>query len=181
MEVYRTRKVFPGTPLGEVLGTDGTAEDLLALVPEDAVDDLAGMAEVAARALLPRLRDLAAAGPTWLAPEFAGSTLMKADADVVTGHALVELKTQLGDQSRGGSRPPGLSREVLRQLLGYVLHDHEDSYQIRAVALYQARYGHFTTWPLDELLPVLAGRQVDLAELRSRWAKLLRTGKLEAS
>ena len=66
---------------------------------------------------------------------------MNADGDVVTGHVLVELKTGLGRKTATG-RKASLDGPTLRQLLGYVLHDHDhdhdDTHGITAVGLYQA-------------------------------------------
>lgn len=61
-------------------------------------------------------------------------------------------------------------------MLGYVLHDLDDAHGIRSVALYQARYGHLTVWPLGPLMERLAGRPVDLAVLRTDWEQVLLAG-----
>jgi hypothetical protein len=170
VEVFRTGKVMPGSPL-TALPPDGPA-DLLALAPPSAVEELGALAELAKERLLPRLHELAVLGPTWLGPVFAGSTTMAADADLVVGHTLVELKTGLGRKSPN-ERRAALEGPTLHQLLGYVLHDHDDAHELTHVALYQARYGHFALWPLDRLLQQLAGEHVDLDEVRRRWALML--------
>lgn len=64
----------------------------------------------------------------------------------------------------------------MAQILGYVLHDTDDDYQLTSVALYQARYGHLKVWDLDRLLHRLAGHPVDLAALRADWAAMLAQG-----
>ena len=54
-----------------------------------------------------------------------------------------------------------------RPVLGYVLLDYPDRFQIRTVALYLARQSTFLRWPLDELLYTMTGGTVaSLAELR---------------
>lgn len=174
VEVYRSGRVWRGSPLAEP-PADGRTVDLLALAPPAALDELADLAELAHERLLPQLQALAASGPTWLGPAFAASAAMKADADLVTGHTLVELKTTLGRKTPTG-RKATLDGLTIYQLLGYVLHDHDDGHQIRSVAVYQARYGHLAVWPLDRLLPELAGSEVNLSQLRRRWTEMLASG-----
>ncbi len=149
----------------------------MALAPDAAVDELSDLADLARERLIPRLLSLAAVGPTWLNPTFAGSSRMAADGDVVTGHLLLELKTVLGRKTAAG-RKAALDGLTLFQLLGYVLHDHDDGHGITAVGLYQARYGHLAVWPLRRLLPELAGGPVDLPSLWERWRSMLDTGKI---
>jgi hypothetical protein len=73
-----------------------------------------------------------------------------------------------------------LGGSTLFQLLGYVLHDHNDTHQLTSVAPYQARYGHLTIWDLPPLLHRLADKAVDLPTLRGRWAEMLETGQVPA-
>lgn len=177
VEVFRTGIVMPGSPLA-ALPTRGP-EDLLALAPAAAVNELADLAGLAREQLLPGCTGLATAGPTWLGPVFAGSARMAADADLVTGHTLVELKTVMGRKTPAGPRA-ALDGLTLFQLLGYVLHDHDDTYGLTSIGLYQARYGHLVVWPLDRLLHQLAGMPVDLTALRQRWAAMLETGHVSS-
>lgn len=174
VEVYRTGMICPGSPLaGSPLVSP---DDLLALATDAAVDELSALVELARDRLIPQLHALSGEGPTWLNPTFAGSDQMNADGDVVTGHVLVELKTGLGRKTLTG-RKASLDGPTLLQLLGYVLHDHDDSHGITALGLYQARYGHLAVWPLHRLLPELAGAPVDLPLLRRRWRSMLDTGQ----
>jgi len=173
IEVFRTGVVVPGSPL--TLLPQDRPGDLLSLAPPAAVDELSDLADLARDRLLPRLHALTLSGPTWLGPTFAGSTLMPADADLVVGHTLIELKTVQGRKTPAGRRA-ALDGITLFQLLGYVLHDTDDAHQITSVALYQARYGHLAVWNLDRLLHRLAGREVDLAALRRQWAAMLAAG-----
>lgn len=59
--------------------------DLLALASEDAVRELQDLAALARDRLLPGTVALVQKGPTRLAPQFAGSPMMPADADLVVG------------------------------------------------------------------------------------------------
>jgi hypothetical protein len=173
VEVFRCGMVMPGSPLTTL--PTSSPDDLLALAPAAAVDELSDLVDLARERLLPRVHALTNQGPTWLGPVFAGSRRMPADADVVVGHTLLELKTVLGRKTATG-RKAALDGLTLYQLLGYVLHDHDDAHEITSVALYQARYGHLAVWRLDQLLHDLADRQVDLQTLRRRWALMLETG-----
>lgn len=176
VEAYRLGGVIPGSPLAGL--PDKGPVDLLALAPAAALDELAALAALADLArvdLLPRLRALSQEGATWLSPVFIGSLKMSADADLVTGHTLVEIKTVLGAKSPSG-RKVSLDGLTLFQLLGYVLHDHDDAYGITNIGLYQGRYGVLVFWSLDRLLRDLAGHDVDLPALRRRWALMLETG-----
>lgn len=174
-EVYRVGMIWPGS----VLDTDDpieNAEQLLGLATPDAVQDLRALTDLAQTQLLPALRDLAGRGPTHLGPTFTGSALMAADADLVVGHTLVELKTQLSRLRPDRTRVLSLESAVLRQVLGYLLHDHDDRFGIDTIALYQARYGELTIWPVNRLFRPAGGPELDLTDLRRQWVDVLRAG-----
>lgn len=172
-EVHRTGDIWPGSALDFDEQIE-SPEQLLKLVPPQAVEDLRGLAAVAEERLLPRLLDLSARGPVVSGPTFTGSRLMPADADLVVGRTVVELKTQLGGKHDGGRRLT-LSRAVLHQLLGYVLHDHDDRFGLHHIAIYQARYGHFAQWSIGDLIGSPDDEGVDMVALRARWLDLLRS------
>lgn len=169
-EVYRAGRMFPGSPLA-ALDNKADAEALLALAPRSALDELAGLTDVAQASLLPAVRERGA--PIYVGPVFAGSRLMSADADLIVGGMLLEVKTTLGDKRSDGSRRCVLETETVYQSLGYVLLDFDDAYRIDTIAVYAARYGYLATWPLAELLDELAGEGVDLARLRDQFRALL--------
>lgn len=104
---------------------------------------------------------------------------MPAEAEVITGRTLVEIKTGQGRKTASG-RAAALDGPTLFQLLGGVLHDHNDTHRLMTVALYQARYGHLAIWDLPQLLHQLADKPVDLPTLRARWAELLETRPVPA-
>ena len=58
-------------------------------------------------------------------------------------------------------------------LLGYLLLDYENAYRIEALGVYSARYAHLAIWPLAELLDVLAGGPVDLAQARADFRQVV--------
>lgn len=112
-------------------------------------------------------------GPVHCGPVFAGSAHCKADADLISGGTLVELKTNLGTRRPGGDRYCSLPRETLYQVLCYALFDHPDEYGITRVGVYSARYGAWHVWSLGGLLSELAGCAVDVAGERDVLWRLL--------
>ncbi|MEV4736313.1 MULTISPECIES: hypothetical protein [unclassified Microbacterium] len=168
-EVYRIG-LAGGSPLAALL-KDATfdAMHLLELAPEDAIRQLDSLVTLAETALIPNI-----AGPFRIGPIFDGSALCAADADIIAGDLLLDLKTRLGDKvKRAGGRSDTLRIQDLLQLVGYALFDRSDTYRIARVGIYSARFGRMVVWGLDELLEKLAGQPVDLSEMRERvWAVL---------
>lgn len=158
-----------------LLDWDRTVDDLYARAEASGcIDDVVGLLDVARERLLPSCRP-----PYHLGPTFAGSHVLKADADLIAGGILLELKVSIGTRRQSdGTRYDQLKRQTLHQLLGYLLLDWDDRYRIRALGVYSARYGRLMVWPLTELLPRLAERPVDLAEERRLFQELL-TGLLK--
>jgi hypothetical protein len=170
-EVYRSG-VQPASPLIHYLNTnhDPTVEGLLALADLSTVQEMSALVELAQQELLPSLAEVP---PPWfLGPIFTGSQWMKGDADLIVGNILIELKTNLGAK-RGDTRVPELSMKTLRQVIGYLLHDVNDTYHLTKVGIYEARYGTLITWPIDEFLEQLAGHVVDLASIRAEHRRIL--------
>jgi hypothetical protein len=162
-EVYRTGRLWPGTPLGDA-GPGFTVKDLLAAVPADAVEDLVAQTEIASGALhKPR----AACPPAQVhaGPDFAGSPdVGGADADLIVGGLLIDIK--------GTAAPSRLRKPEFYQLLGYVLLDYDDEYRIDRLGFYLSRFGRLITWPLEEYLALL-GSSRSLPMLRAACATAL--------
>ena len=87
-------------------------------------------------------------------------------ADMILGDLMLEVKA---------SANPTLKRQDLYQVIGYVLLDYHNAYQIRRVGLYLARFGHLVTWTMPECLALLGARR-DLAELRKLFAETVALG-----
>lgn len=122
-----------------------TCEQLLALPSAEQVADVCALWSGFLDEGIPEGR------PAVCNPDFAGSgDVGGADADLLLGQCLVDLKVSV--------RPVKLA-QGLRQLLGYVLLDYEDDYQIREVALYAARGPCFARFSLEELLIEHVGYQ----------------------
>lgn len=128
-------------------------------------------------------RGLRKARPLVLNPQFQLSrALGGADADLVARHRLIDWKatTTIGI----------VGRQPLWQLVGYVLADTTDQYEIREVGIAALRWRSTISWPLDELLADLApdppanfrtvrgdssGRRlIDLAALRHDFAQVVK-------
>lgn len=170
-EVYRSGDVWPGSLLSQVTNRT-TLDRVLAMVPDIAVADMQAMLALARDRLVPAV--MARGGPLWLGPVFDGSQWVPADADIIAGGLLIDVKTGAGAKRRDGSRYNGLDKRTLYQLLGYLLFDFSDAYGITEVGLYAARYGQLTTWPVVDLLHALAVKQVTLVDLREHCATVVR-------
>ncbi|MEZ3160623.1 hypothetical protein AB1K54_08735 [Microbacterium sp. BWT-B31] len=158
------------SPLRELVDAgEMQPQRLIDLAPQDAVDQLTSMDETARTALFSHL-----SGPHVLGPTFDGSALCAADSDVIAGGLLLDLKTGLGGKvKRPGGRADYLRIRDLRHIIGYLLFDRSDAHRIDHVGIYSARFGHLVTWPVSDVLETLAGRPVDLADVRERtWRAL---------
>jgi hypothetical protein len=99
-----------------------------------------------------------------LNPTFAGSQDMNADADLVLGSCLVDVKTTIR---------PYIPLEVLAQLLGYALLDYPDEFGIDSVGMYFARQALLLRWPLARLLGHALSKQ-EVADTRAEFQRMLR-------
>lgn len=160
------------SPLAELDRRRVDGDALLTLASSAALAQLAALRTQAEAVLLPAL---ASRRGSWVVgPVFSGSVLMNADADLVAADTLVEIKTVLGSKRKDGSRYGTLDGQILFQMLGYVLLDFDDEFGIRELMLFSARYGHLATWPVQELVNMLAGHPVDVAVLRTEFEQFLR-------
>lgn len=122
-------------PLGRFRNRRPSAAELLALAPAAAVEQLGRFRAVFESALLPPLANRPG---TWaIGPTLAGSALIAADADLIAGGLLVDLKT---------GKKLSLGVTDLFQLLGYALLDYDDEFGINSVGIFSARYAYLATW-----------------------------------
>ena len=135
-----------------------SAADLVNLVPDDRVKDVAALGAAFAK----QYRSWQAAGDSVLNPNFAGSQdIGGADADLIVDGCLWDIKT---------TKRQGAEGKWLYQLLGYTLLDYEDEYSIERVGLLFPRQNTKAEWPVDKLIAEMSGRDdLDLAELRRRF------------
>ena len=148
--------------LRRLRGQAATPADLLALAPPPALGQLACFRQVFEQRLLPQL---AARTGLWaVGPHFSASQLMPADADLIAGGLLLDLKT---------SARAELPLSDIFQLAAYALMDSRDQYRLDSVGIFLARYGHLATWPLDTFLSELAGHPVDVSQARADFLGML--------
>lgn len=151
--------------LGRRIKRAKDAVELTMGIPEELLFDVARMHRPLAP-LLDEWNGAVSGGQGFTSnPTFLGSAAVGgADADLVIGDLLVEIKT------REHITNPWI-RDTLFQLLGYALLDIDDSYGIRRVAILLPRQPYIAVWTLDDLL----GRDADeaLPELREEFAGLL--------
>lgn len=168
-EVYRVG-LIPGSPIAQLLNANQfTPEALLALTPAGALRQMDELRTLAGTQLRPHLNPPFALGPT-----FDGSNYCAADADLIAGGMLLDIKTRLGTKNpRTGVRSDSLPLSDVHQLLAYTFFDYSDRYKIDMVGIYSARYGSLITWNLAYVLNGLAGEQVDLARERALVWQLL--------
>jgi hypothetical protein len=150
---YRGARPVPGL-------AETTPERLLASVPAAAVDDLVELTRVLAGEGGSRLAKLGS--PALVAPVFVEHW---AEGDLALGGTLLDCKvTKYAD----------FKLDVFHQVVGYLLLDHGDWYQLKAVGIYLARQGRLIRWPVDQILEATDDPGVTLGELREEFAELLR-------
>jgi hypothetical protein len=97
--------------------------------------------------------------------------LIKADADLIAGGLLLDLKTD--------SRM-SLGVTAMFQVIGYALLDFDDAYQLTEAGILSARYAYLATWDIGMLLDELAGHHVSLPVIRQEFRELLLAHQLSA-
>ena len=82
--------------------------------------------------------------PSVLNPNFENGHLVGgADADLIAGGTLIEIKT---------TKTPIIRSNMIWQLLGYALMDRFDKYGIQSIGLYMTRQGVLFQWNLEEIV-----------------------------
>ncbi len=140
------------------VGLDASLDELLDLIDPRLPPDLAALVQLHRESS----QDLSGQSQLVCNPEFARSRdLGGADADMMIDHALVELKTM---------KTAALSKKFAWQVLGYLLADTDDVYEIESVGWYFARQGYWWTFPVDEFLGRLASGNTTLPKARAEFA-----------
>lgn len=133
----------------QVINPQGLTADQLLNIPEPHwVDDLSAMSW----AFYESSRNFLKL-PVVLNPVFDGSMdVGGADADLILGHCLVDIKATINLKR--------IDRLWVYQLLGYLLLDYSNTYDVESVGFYMARQARYVRWRLDEFLSTLAGQQL---------------------
>jgi hypothetical protein len=166
-EMFRNPMASMNGPLGRFRSHPTSASELLALAPPAALSQLEAFQEVFKTVLLPRLSRRP--GRWILGPDFAGSSLLKSDADLIVAGLLLDLKTD---------SKFSLGVTVLFQVIGYVLLDFDDAYSLTELGIFSARYAHLATWDISTLLDELAGHPVSLRTIRQEFRQALSVHQL---
>ncbi len=161
-EMFRNPVAAMRGPLERFQGHRASASELFGLASPAVVGQLAAFQQVFASTLLPQLAHRS--GRWVLGPEFTGSALIKADADLIAAGLLLELKTD---------SKLSLGVMTVFQMIGYALLDFDDAYQLAEVGTFSARYAYLTTWDIGALLNELSGQDVSLAFVRQEFRQLL--------
>lgn len=158
-QIFRSG-IHPGSPLFTGRPTLDASE-LLAIAEPHWVDDICSLSWL----FYERMSDLLTS-PSILNPTFTGSRdVGGADADFILDGCLIDIKTTIKLQ---------VTNLWLYQLLGYVLLDYSDRYQIDKVGIYFARQGVLLKWPLSDFLNRLVGGLAPpLEELRGRFRRMV--------
>lgn len=147
------------------LPEDATLRELLAL-PDPWLEDLRQLSW----AFFRDCRDLLNR-EHFLNPTFAGSgPIGGADADLIVERCLIEIKTTVH---------PSLNAQLLYQMLGYVLLDFDDRFELEEVAVYMSRQSTLVRWTLLDLIETLAEKPVQLATLRQEFEEVVRRAGLQ--
>lgn len=149
----------PGSPL-TARPLPVTPEQILARIEDAWTCDVVALSGLFRDRFCDRLTEPAILNPTFLGNHDVGG----ADADLILGDCLLEIKTTMDTSIKG---------DWLYQLLGYVLLDYDDTHGIRNLGIYFARQGLLLHWLLGDMLDVICGgNAIDLMTLRQEFRKL---------
>jgi len=156
------------TVLARVGSTVGLENWSKALVRREDLEDLdqLGRAALEDHADLRDHRQLVA-NPTFALSAAIGG----ADADLIADATLLDFKSTATTRVVTGLD--------VWQVVGYALADSDDQYAIGEVGVSALRWRTRVCWPLDELLPQLAGEPLDLPTARGEFAAVV-TGARDA-
>lgn len=163
-ETYRSSYSLIHSPVSPIMFEQGGSIPLiLELAPIDGIRQLRELRELAAERLLQQL-----SGPFHLAPDFYCSGYLKADADLIAGGTLLDLKVALGTWNKAKTgRFDTITPQYVYQVLAYLLFDTNNEYEITDIGFYSARYGNLHTWPVQDALDQLAGEHTNIEVARA--------------
>ena len=146
-----------------LMGTSNSLSDLLSIPETSWLEDMCTLSWSFYENYEHEIcRSIAILNPTFLGSRFIGG----ADADLILNSCLIDIKTTI---------EPRIQNRTLYQLLGYVLLDYNNEYEIDEVGIYFARQGVTLRWPLARLLDNLCRSRPRprLAELRDQFRELV--------
>ena len=142
-------------------GEKATVEDLLKLGKPHWIDDLRTLAQGMVNKF-----DVTAYNNVVLNPNFSGSRdVGGADADLILDGCLLDIKSTVKAE---------ISKVNVYQLLGYVLLDYDNKYELEKAGFYMARQCQLLNWPINELIERLVSKDAPtLQELRLEFKEYL--------
>lgn len=144
-------------PAYQPILTAETVDELLLQVPAHWAADIVAVERKAERALSPLANEEGAAA--LVGASLAGSVQVDgAEADLLLAGTVVDLKVTATTKTR---------LRDLHQVLALALLDFDDEHSVTHIALAPVRFGLLVRWDLSELVVHMAGRAVELAQLRS--------------
>ena len=145
-----------------------SASLMMTEAPPEAGADLVALRGLLESRLMSRLTPPTVFGPLFDLSKLGKGQRIAAEADLISGGLLVDVKSNLAPKTKAGDRPDVLKPEHVHQLLGYALLDYSDAYSIQNVAIYSARYGSLIDWRLVHVAETAAGRAFDFAAARQQ-------------
>ncbi|MDF2049865.1 hypothetical protein [Arthrobacter sp. Cr_A7] len=149
-----------------VRSDDFTVDRMLEQADDAAVTELIALKELAEERLIPKLTGPLSLGPTFDLSKRGPAQRIAAEADLIAGGLLIDIKTTLAPRNKAGLRPDVLKTDNVYQLLGYALLDYSNQYNIDRVGIFSARYGTLTEWPLERVTSLMSGREFDFTAAR---------------
>ncbi|MFJ6419223.1 hypothetical protein [Paeniglutamicibacter sp. NPDC091659] len=149
-----------------VYGGEFTVDTMLEQADDAAVMELVALKELSEERLIAKLTGPFSLGPTFDLSKPGPNQRIGAEADLVAGGLLLDIKTILAPKNKAGLRPDVLKPDNVYQLLGYALLDHSNQYNIDRLGIYSARYGTLTEWPLEQVTSLMSGRKFDFPAAR---------------
>ncbi len=134
--------------------------DQLSMAPVAAIDDLYNLTNAAVDTLKNLFVKPIIANPTFTGSKDVGG----ADGDLIIENCLVEIKT---------TKATSLDKEMIYQLLGYVLLDYDDEYHMDEIGFYLSRVPALIKFPLEEAIEIMSNKAYNLINLRAEMRKLL--------
>jgi hypothetical protein len=147
------RRSGVNSPLNS-LRSDATSSEQLALVPPADLADLMALSSGAASALKDHFKSPIIANPTFLGSGDVGG----ADADLIIDNTLIDIKS---------TKNKSLEKIAAYQLVGYVLLDYEDEYEISHLGFYMSRIPALVVWPAEHSVEVMSNGEETIESLRS--------------
>lgn len=145
---------------------DFTVDTMLREADDEAVAELVALRALSEEHLIPKLKQPFSLGPTFDLSEHGPKRSIAAEADLVAGGSLVDIKTTLAPKNKAGLRPDVIKTDHIYQLLGYALLDYSNQYNIDRLGIFSARYGKLTEWPLEQVTSIMSGSKFDLIAAR---------------